>query len=265
MLTGCYETQLPIVTAGNAHSSPVIADGQYCEVVFKAVNVKGQNPTIQLVPERRDNRCFTLTWIPDARGWRTDLDNLGTDELGVSIRARKLGHGSDAVGLSRFFMIQAGAPPRQITVAGRSLTVSTAQLLSVFAGKDMFAIIGRSLPSTGVAARAKRNKIPLLQASNGLTIPYLSQLGSNPADTVGHWLAWEITHEVLAAQLPDLVPEKNAIRIFARIDDTTRRPGEFRDHIHSLLESMLSEASTLNAALALDLPPANMDLSALKM
>ena len=65
------------------------------------------------------------------------------------------------------------------------MTISSARLLTVFANKDTFAIIDTSMHTTDVTARAKRHRIPLIQASNGLTISYLSQLGSSQAETIG--------------------------------------------------------------------------------
>ena len=267
-LTGCYETQLPILSVDNGHSSPVVENGRYCEIVFKPTISQGQITHAQLAPERNSERCFTLTWVAEARGWHTDIDKLGTDELGISLRARKLGFGNDSVGLSSFFMIQAGAPPRQITVAGRSMTVSTAQLMNVFAQKDMFVVIGRSLPANDVIARAKNNNVALVQASNGLTIPYLSQLGQNPADTIGHWLAREATYEILGAQTSGtqtfgIAAEKNTLRFFTRVDDAKPRPEPLRDRLHLLLRSMLAETNAINADLALGLAPARMDLNTL--
>lgn len=267
-LTGCYETQLSILSVDNAHPSPVVENGRYCEVVFKPAISQGQITHAQLAPEHNIERCFTLTWVAQARGWRTDIDGLGKDELGISLRARKLGYGSDSVGRSSFFMIQAGAPPRQITVAGRSMTVSTAQLLNVFAQKDMFVVIRRSLPANDVVTRAKHNNVALVHASNGLTIPYLSQLGQNPADTIGRWLAREAAYEILGAQISGpqtsgIASEKNTLSFFTRVDDAKPSPEALRDRLHQLLRSMLSETNTINADLALGLAPARMDLNML--
>ena len=103
-LSGCYETQIPIVTQQNAHASPLIPDGRYCEMTFENTR-----------PVTGIGQCITLTWEDGANGWRTDNLSPG-DEHGVSIRARKLGHGNDAVGRSGFFMVQAGPQPRQAAI-----------------------------------------------------------------------------------------------------------------------------------------------------
>ena len=119
--------------------SPTIPDGRYCEMTFENTR-----------PVTGIGQCITLTWEDGANGWRTDNPLLPGDEHGVSIRARKLGHGNDAVGRSGFFMVQAGPQPRQAAIGGRTVPVATPRLMAVLRRGDMFAVIDRHLPQAPV-------------------------------------------------------------------------------------------------------------------
>ena len=249
-LSGCYETQLPIVTQQNAHASPVIPDGRYCEMTFEDAR-----------PVTGIGQCITLTWVDGANGWRTDTLLLPGDEHGVSIRARKLGHGNDAVGLSGFFMLQAGPQPRQVTIGGRTVPVATARLMAVLRRGDTFAVIDRHLPQAPVIERAHEQGIGLAPGEIRLTIPSVNALSSERrADLVGAWLARELAHEVHAAAFPGAEPERNAIRIFVPGDVADREgPDGLAARARTMLDAVVFEAGVLNQALGLGLPPARID------
>ena len=80
----------------------MVVNGQYCEVALRVQDAKGQKDKSSIVPELSHKQCFSLVWIAQAKGWRTNLDSLGVDEMGVSLRAGKIGHGRDMVGFSHF-------------------------------------------------------------------------------------------------------------------------------------------------------------------
>ena len=248
-LSGCYETQLPIVTQQNAYTSPLIPDGRYCEMTFEDTR-----------PVTGTGQCITLTWVDGANGWRTDNLLLPGDEHGVSIRARKLGHGNDAVGRSGFFMVQAGPQPRQAAIGGRTVPVATARLMAVLRRGDMFAVIDRHLPQAPVIERAHERGIGLAPGESRLTIPSVSTLSSDRADLVGAWLARELTYEVHAAAFPGAEPERNAIRIFVPGGVADREgPDELAARARTMLDAVVFEAGVLNQALGLGLPPARID------
>ena len=248
-LSGCYETQLPIVTQQNAHTSPLIPDGRYCEMTFENTR-----------PVTGIGQCITLTWVDGANGWRTDNPLLPGDEHGVSIRARKLGHGNDAVGLSGFVMVQAGPQPRQVTIDGRTVPVATARLMAVLRRGDMFAVVDRHLPQAAVIERAHERGISLAPGEIRLTIPSVSTLSSDRADLVGAWLAREVAHEVHAAAFPGADPERNAIRIFVPGDVPDREgPDGLAARARTMLDAVVFEAGVLNQALGLGLPLARID------
>ncbi|WP_367715029.1 hypothetical protein AB2N04_14000 [Nitratireductor sp. GISD-1A_MAKvit] len=248
-LSGCYETQLPIVTQQNAYTSPLIPDGRYCEMTFEDTR-----------PVTGTGQCITLTWVDGANGWRTDNLLLPGDEHGVSIRARKLGHGNDAVDRSGFFMVQAGPQPRQAAIGGRTVPVATAHLMAVLRRGDMFAVIDRHLPQAPVIERAHERGIGLAPGESRLTIPSVSTLSSDRADLVGAWLARELTHEVHAAAFPGAEPERNAIRIFVPGGVADREgPDELAARARTMLDAVVFEAGVLNQALGLGLPPARID------
>jgi len=248
-LSGCYETQLPIVTQQNAHTNPLIPDGRYCEMTFENTR-----------PVTGIGQCITLTWVDGANGWRTDNLLLPGDEHGVSIRARKLGHGNDAVGLSGFLMVQAGPQPRQVTIGGRTVPVATARLMAVLRRGDMFAVIDRHLPQAPVIERAHERGVGLAPGESRLTIPSVSTLSSDRADLVGAWLARELTYEVHAAAFPGAEPERNAIRIFVPGGVADREgPDGLAARARTMLDAVVFEAGVLNQALGLGLPPARID------
>src|SRR5690554_4588719 len=248
-LSGCYETQLPIVTQQNAHTNPLIPDGRYCEMTFENTR-----------PVTGIGQCITLTWVDGANGWRTDNLLLPGDEHGVSIRARKLGHGNDAVGLSGFLMVQAGPQPRQVTIGGRTVPVATAHLMAVLRRGDMFAVIDRHLPQAPVIERAHERGVGLAPGEIRLTIPSVSTLSSDRADLVGAWLARELTYEVHAAAFPGAEPERNAIRIFVPGGVADREgPDGLAARARTMLDAVVFEAGVLNQALGLGLPPARID------
>ena len=248
-LSGCYETQLPIVTQQNAHTNPLIPDGRYCEMTFENTR-----------PVTGIGQCITLTWVDGANGWRTNDLLLPGDEHGVSIRARKLGHGNDAVGRSGFFMVQAGPQPRQAAIGGRTVPVATARLMAVLRRGDMFAVIDRHLPQAPVIERAHERGVGLAPGESRLTIPSVSTLSSDRADLVGAWLARELTHEVHAAAFPGAEPERNAIRIFVPGGVADREgPDGLAARARTMLDAVVFEAGVLNQALGLGLPPARID------
>ncbi len=248
-LSGCYETQLPIVTQQNAHTNPLIPDGRYCEMTFENTR-----------PVTGIGQCITLTWVDGANGWRTDNLLLPGDEHGVSIRVRKLGHGNDAVGLSGFLMVQAGPQPRQVTIGGRTVPVATARLMAVLRRDDMFAVIDRHLPQASVIARAHEQGIGLAPGEIRLTIPSVSSLSSDRADLVGAWLARELAHEVHAAAFPGAEPEGNVIRIFVPGDVADREGTDgLAARARTMLDAVVFEAGVLNQALGLGLPPARIN------
>lgn len=248
-LSGCYETQLPIVTQQNAHTNPLIPDGRYCEMTFENTR-----------PVTGIGQCITLTWEDGANGWRTDNPLLPGDEHGVSIRARKLGHGNDAVGRSGFFMVQAGPQPRQAAIGGRTVPVATARLMAVLRRGDMFAVIDRHLPQAPVIERAHERGVGLAPGESRLTIPSVSTLSSDRADLVGAWLARELTHEVHAAAFPGAEPDQNAIRIFVPGGVADREgPDGLAARARTMLDAVVFEAGVLNQALGLGLPPARID------
>ncbi|SFY43342.1 hypothetical protein SAMN04244548_04665 [Paracoccus pantotrophus] len=248
-LSGCYETQLPIVTQQNAHTSPLIPDGRYCEMTFEDTR-----------PITGIGQCITLTWVDGANGWRTNDLLLPGDEHGVSIRARKLGHGNDPVGRSGFFMVQAGPQPRQVAIGGRTVPVATARLMAVLRRGDMFAVIDRHLPQAPVSERAHEQGIGLAPGEIRLTIRSVSTLSSDRADLVGAWLARELTHEVHAAAFPGAEPDQNAIRIFVPGGVADREgPDGLAARARTMLDAVVFEAGVLNQALGLGLPPARID------
>lgn len=248
-LSGCYETQLPIVTQQNAYTSPLIPDGRYCEMTFEDTR-----------PVTGTGQCITLTWVDGANGWRTDNLLLPGDEHGVSIRARKLGHGNDAVDRSGFFMVQAGPQPRQAAIGGRTVPVATARLMAVLRRGDMFAVIDRHLPQAPVIERAHERGVGLAPGESRLTIPSVSTLSSDRADLVGAWLARELTYEVHAAAFPGAEPERNAIRIFVPGGVADREgPDGLAARARTMLDAVVFEAGVLNQALGLGLPPARID------
>ena len=248
-LSACYETQLPIVTQQNAHTNPLIPDGRYCEMTFENTR-----------PVTGIGQCITLTWEDGANGWRTDNPLLPGDEHGVSIRARKLGHGNDAVGRSGFFMVQAGPQPRQAAIGGRTVPVATARLMAVLRRGDMFAVIDRHLPQAPVIERAHERGVGLAPGEIRLTIPSVSTLSSDRADLVGAWLARELTYEVHAAAFPGAEPERNAIRIFVPGGVADREgPDGLAARARTMLDAVVFEAGVLNQALGLGLPPARIE------
>ena len=248
-LSACYETQLPIVTQQNAHTNPLIPDGRYCEMTFENTR-----------PVTGIGQCITLTWEDGANGWRTDNPLLPGDEHGVSIRARKLGHGNDAVDRSGFFMVQAGPQPRQAAIGGRTVPVATAHLMAVLRRGDMFAVIDRHLPQAPVIERAHERGVGLAPGEIRLTIPSVSTLSSDRADLVGAWLARELAHEVHAAAFPGAEPERNAIRIFVPGGVADREgPDGLAARARTMLDAVVFEAGVLNQALGLGLPPARID------
>src|SRR5690606_14795292 len=206
-------------------------------------------------------QCITLTWVDGANGWRTDTLLLPGDEHGVSIRARKLGHGNDAVGLSGFFMLPAGPQPRQVTIGGRTVPVATARLMAVLRRGDTFAVIDRHLPQAPVIERAHEQGIGLAPGEIRLTIPSVNALSSERrADLVGAWLARELAHEVHAAAFPGAEPERNAIRIFVPGDVADREgPDGLAARARTMLDAVVFEAGVLNHALGHSLPPARID------
>ena len=248
-LAGCYETQIPIVTQQNAHASPVIPDGRYCEMTFEDTR-----------PVTGIGQCITLTWVDGANGWRTDNLLLPGDEHGVSIRARKLGHGNDAVGLSGFFMVQAGPQPRQAAIGGRAVPVATARLMAVLSRGDMFAIVDAHLRQEDIITRARERDVGLAISERRPTIAFLSRLILDRADLVGAWLARELTHEVHAAAFPGAEPERNAIRIFVPGDVADREgPDGLAERARTMQDAVVFEAGVLNPALGLGQPPARID------
>lgn len=259
-LSGCYETQVPVVTQQNAHASPAVQDGRYCEVAFAT----GADAQGRVTPAINPGQCITLTWAADARGWRTNNVLLQGDGHGVSIRARKLGHGADPVGRSSFFLVQAGPPPRQVVMGGQSVSVATARLLAMLPGDGMFAVVNARLPQDGVISRARGQGVALTLGERGLTLPSLSRLTSDGADLVGAWLASELAHEVHAAAFPGTSPEQSVIRIFVRTDAAdTEDPGALAARSRAMLEAVVFEAGVLNQALGLGLPPARIDAALL--
>lgn len=249
-LAGCYETQVPIVTQQNAHPTPIVEDGRYCEMAFDGTG----GPAIDAAA------CVTLAWTPEARGWRTDEARIEADESGVSIRARRLGEGDDPVGRSGFFMVQAGPQPRRAAVGGRAVPLATAGLAVILPRQDMFAVVVPRLPQEEAIARARDLQVGLSIGERGPTIVSVGALASGAADLVGDWLAREAAREIHAAPQPGAAPQRDAIRIFVRVEGgDAGGPEALAARARAMLDALVFEAGVLNVALGLGLPPALID------
>src|SRR5690606_315096 len=132
------------------------------------------------------------------RGWRTDTA-LGTDEDGVSVRLRRLGTGNNAVGLSSFFLVQAGPAPRQVSTGTTVVPLANAYLMGGFVRDDMFILIGaRTGQSQDQAlARAQQHGIGLAAIEDDLSIRSIA--GLSGANIAGAWMAQELAREIHAA------------------------------------------------------------------
>lgn len=256
MLSGCYRTELPLITRDNAHPTSILADGTYCEAVFRSSEGA-------LAPVLTDT-CITLAWAPEARGWRTDTA-LGTDEHGVSVRLRKLGTGSDAVGLSSFFLVQAGPTPRQAATGGTVIPLASAYLMGGIVREDMFVLIGPQpgQPHTQALARAQRHGIGLAANDEGLSLRSIA--GLSGANIVGAWMAQELARGIHAAGLPGTASDQSVIRIFVprAADGTANGSPELLARIRLMLDAALFEAGVFNQALGLGLAPAKIELAVL--
>lgn len=265
LLTGCLETQVPLITPQNALTSPVIQDGIYCEIKFTFIPRKEYIPIDVLVAERNNQTCLSLEWDDQARGWHTSLHSLGVDEHGVSIRARRFGDGKDPLGLSSFVMVQAGAPPRQVAVAGRLVAVDGAHLLSVFAESDMFAVIDLSQPASRMQESAREQGVRLSESGTTISVTSAGVLSSNPADAVGKWLAQATARAIYAADLPGIGPDTPTIRVFARSQSTHDNQKQFQQRVRDLIDNMLFEASVLSHFMKLELTQAKIDTTLLDL
>ncbi len=255
-LSGCYRTELPLITRDNAHPTSILADGTYCEAVFRSSEGA-------LAPVLTDT-CITLAWAPEARGWRTDTA-LGTDEHGVSVRLRKLGTGSDAIGLSSFFLVQAGPTPRQTATGATVIPLASAYLMGGLVRDDMFVLIAPQpgQPHTQALARAKQYGLGLAAGDEGLSLRSIAGLSS--ANIVGAWMAQELAREIHAAVLPGTASNQGALRIFVprAAAGTANGSPELLARMRLMLDAALFEAGVFNQALGLGLAPAKIDLAVL--
>lgn len=253
-LAGCYRTELPLVTRDNAHPAAVLADGTYCEAVFRS----GEGHVSPVLTDT----CITLAWVPEARGWRTDTA-LGTDEHGVSVRMRKLGTGSDAVGLSSFFLVQAGPPPRQTTTGSTVIPMASAYLMGGLVREDMFVLIGTGATQTQSVARAQAQGIGLAASDDGFSVRSIA--GLSGANMAGAWMAGELAREIHAAELPGTAFDPGTIRIFvprAAAGITDGSP-QLLARMRLMLDAVLFEAGVFNQALGLGLAPPRIALATL--